>query len=171
MMLKFSVLLEHPYVLPVLFLKCFKHLSEFYFKRTKMLCPKFIKQTLLCVLRNNSWLTLCVPETRWSSQPLTKGSFLIIFWAFLPYSLVLPSTQSPSDTSPAEISGPSSSQMATKTRRLSSASAGKPPLSVEDDFEKLIWEISGGKLEAEIDLDPGKDEDDLLLELSEMIDS
>ncbi|NWS75938.1 ZC11A protein, partial [Crotophaga sulcirostris] len=64
-----------------------------------------------------------------------------------------------------------SSQAAIMTRRLSSTSAGKAPLSVEDDFEKLIWEISGGKLEAEIDLDPGKDEDDLLLELSEMIDS
>ncbi|NXA24372.1 ZC11A protein, partial [Ibidorhyncha struthersii] len=64
-----------------------------------------------------------------------------------------------------------SSQVASKTRRLSSTGAGKAPLSVEDDFEKLIWEISGGKLEAEIDLDPGKDEDDLLLELSEMIDS
>nr|XP_044987047.1 zinc finger CCCH domain-containing protein 11A isoform X2 [Jaculus jaculus] len=85
-------------------------------------------------------------------------------------SFVLPPTQS-SDPSPPEISGPSSSQTATKPRRLSSASTGKPPLSVEDDFEKLIWEISGGKLEAEIDLDPGKDEDDLLLELSEMIDS
>nr|XP_023404045.1 zinc finger CCCH domain-containing protein 11A isoform X2 [Loxodonta africana]XP_023404046.1 zinc finger CCCH domain-containing protein 11A isoform X2 [Loxodonta africana]XP_023404047.1 zinc finger CCCH domain-containing protein 11A isoform X2 [Loxodonta africana]XP_023404048.1 zinc finger CCCH domain-containing protein 11A isoform X2 [Loxodonta africana]XP_023404049.1 zinc finger CCCH domain-containing protein 11A isoform X2 [Loxodonta africana]XP_023404050.1 zinc finger CCCH domain-contai len=86
-------------------------------------------------------------------------------------SLVLSPTQSSSDSSPPEVSGPSSSQMATKPRRLSSASTGKPPLSVEDDFEKLIWEISGGKLEAEIDLDPGKDEDDLLLELSEMIDS
>ncbi|XP_014638987.1 PREDICTED: zinc finger CCCH domain-containing protein 11A [Ceratotherium simum simum] len=86
-------------------------------------------------------------------------------------SLLLPPTQSSSDPSPLEASGPSSSQMATNTRRLSSASTGKPPLSVEDDFEKLIWEISGGKLEAEIDLDPGKDEDDLLLELSEMIDS
>ncbi|KAK2504884.1 hypothetical protein MC885_010142 [Smutsia gigantea] len=86
-------------------------------------------------------------------------------------SLVLPPTQTSSDAAPPEISGPSSSQMAMKTRRLSSASTGKPPLSVEDDFEKLIWEISGGKLEAEIDLDPGKDEDDLLLELSEMIDS
>lgn len=64
-----------------------------------------------------------------------------------------------------------SSQVDAKTRQLSSTGAGKPPLSVEDDFEKLIWEISGGKLEAEIDLDPGKDEDDLLLELSEMIDS
>ncbi|XP_040472313.1 zinc finger CCCH domain-containing protein 11A isoform X1 [Falco naumanni] len=62
-------------------------------------------------------------------------------------------------------------QVPVKTRRLSSTGAGKAPLSVEDDFEKLIWEISGGKLEAEIDLDPGKDEDDLLLELSEMIDS
>nr|XP_037841647.1 zinc finger CCCH domain-containing protein 11A isoform X3 [Chlorocebus sabaeus] len=86
-------------------------------------------------------------------------------------SLVLPPTQSSSVSSPPEVSGPSSSQMSMKTRRLSSASTGKPPLSVEDDFEKLIWEISGGKLEAEIDLDPGKDEDDLLLELSEMIDS
>ncbi|NWI29972.1 ZC11A protein, partial [Sula dactylatra] len=64
-----------------------------------------------------------------------------------------------------------SSQVAVKTCRLSSTGAGKAPVSVEDDFEKLIWEISGGKLEAEIDLDPGKDEDDLLLELSEMIDS
>lgn len=86
-------------------------------------------------------------------------------------SLVLPQAQSSSDPSPPEASGPSSSQMATKARRLSTASTGKPPLSMEDDFEKLIWEISGGKLEAEIDLDPGKDEDDLLLELSEMIDS
>ncbi|XP_048183888.1 zinc finger CCCH domain-containing protein 11A isoform X2 [Corvus hawaiiensis] len=72
-----------------------------------------------------------------------------------------------------EVSGSSSSslEVPVKLRRLSSASSSKPPLSVEDDFEKLIWEISGGKLEAEIDLDPGKDEDDLLLELSEMIDS
>ncbi|NWV62453.1 ZC11A protein, partial [Malurus elegans] len=73
-----------------------------------------------------------------------------------------------------EVSGSSSSsslEVPVKLRRLSSAGSAKTPLSVEDDFEKLIWEISGGKLEAEIDLDPGKDEDDLLLELSEMIDS
>lgn len=86
-------------------------------------------------------------------------------------SSALSSAQPSSEPLLPEGSGPSSSQMATKPRRLSSASTGKPPLSVEDDFEKLIWEISGGKLEAEIDLDPGKDEDDLLLELSEMIDS
>ncbi|XP_060087378.1 zinc finger CCCH domain-containing protein 11A isoform X2 [Heteronotia binoei] len=71
----------------------------------------------------------------------------------------------------AETVSSASSHVAVKTRRLSSTGAGKAPSSVEDDFEKLIWEISGGKLEAEIDLDPGKDEDDLLLELSEMIDS
>ncbi|NWZ95150.1 ZC11A protein, partial [Nesospiza acunhae] len=78
-----------------------------------------------------------------------------------------------------EVSGSSSScssssssvEAPLKLRRLSSAGGAKAVLSVEDDFEKLIWEISGGKLEAEIDLDPGKDEDDLLLELSEMIDS
>lgn len=86
-------------------------------------------------------------------------------------SSALSSAQASSEPLLPEGSGPSSSQMAAKPRRLSSASTGKPPLSVEDDFEKLIWEISGGKLEAEIDLDPGKDEDDLLLELSEMIDS
>ncbi|XP_053101392.1 zinc finger CCCH domain-containing protein 11A isoform X2 [Hemicordylus capensis] len=74
-------------------------------------------------------------------------------------------------TMQAEITNPTSSNAAVKSRRLSSTGAGKTPSSVEDDFEKLIWEISGGKLEAEIDLDPGKDEDDLLLELSEMIDS
>uniref|UniRef100_U3FVJ1 Zinc finger CCCH domain-containing protein 11A n=1 Tax=Micrurus fulvius TaxID=8637 RepID=U3FVJ1_MICFL len=72
----------------------------------------------------------------------------------------------------AEIANPSSSRAAAaKTRRLSSTGTGKIQSSVEDDFDKLIWEISGGKLEAEIDLDPGKDEDELLLELSEMIDS
>ncbi|KAL7985309.1 hypothetical protein Chor_003879 [Crotalus horridus] len=72
----------------------------------------------------------------------------------------------------AEIANPSSSRAAvTKARRLSSTGTGKIQSSVEDDFDTLIWEISGGKLEAEIDLDPGKDEDELLLELSEMIDS
>ncbi|XP_009509050.2 zinc finger CCCH domain-containing protein 11A isoform X1 [Phalacrocorax carbo] len=79
---------------------------------------------------------------------------------------------SPADSvAQSEVSSSTSSQVAVKTCRLSSTGSGKTPLSVEDDFEKLIWEISGGKLEAEIDLDPGKDEDDLLLELSEMIDS
>ncbi|XP_065505383.1 zinc finger CCCH domain-containing protein 11A isoform X2 [Caloenas nicobarica] len=85
-----------------------------------------------------------------------------------------PEAQLGSPAAPAahsEVSSSSSSPATVKTRRLSSTGAGKAPLSVEDDFEKLIWEISGGKLEAEIDLDPGKDEDDLLLELSEMIDS
>uniref|UniRef100_A0A8B9T2T9 C3H1-type domain-containing protein n=1 Tax=Anas platyrhynchos TaxID=8839 RepID=A0A8B9T2T9_ANAPL len=69
-----------------------------------------------------------------------------------------------------ETSTSASSQLEeARTRRLSST--GNAHLSADEDFEKLLWEISGGRLEAEIDLDPGKDEDDLLLELSEMIDS
>lgn len=55
-----------------------------------------------------------------------------------------------------------------RTRRLSSP--GNAPLSVDEDFEMLLWEISDGILEDELELDPGKDEDDLLLELSKMID-
>ncbi|XP_012872772.1 PREDICTED: zinc finger CCCH domain-containing protein 11A [Dipodomys ordii] len=128
-------------------------------------------KTVLCVLRKQHRVNSVFPRlpsenTRESGCTAKYNSLFHFFLSF-----VLPPTQSSSEPSPPEVSGPSSSQVATKTRRLSSASTGKPPLSVEDDFEKLIWEISGGKLEAEIDLDPGKDEDDLLLELSEMIDS
>lgn len=116
-------------------------------------------------------------------SPAKKAAMAVVPLLSEDKSITMSETEKPKDScllssAPAssepllpEGSGPSSSQMATKPRRLSSASTGKPPLSVEDDFEKLIWEISGGKLEAEIDLDPGKDEDDLLLELSEMIDS
>nr|XP_038037530.1 zinc finger CCCH domain-containing protein 11A-like isoform X3 [Anas platyrhynchos] len=69
-----------------------------------------------------------------------------------------------------ETSTSASSQLEeARTRRLSST--GNAPLSADEDLEKLLWEISGGRLEAEIDLDLGKDEDELLLELSEMIDS
>jgi len=69
-----------------------------------------------------------------------------------------------------ETSTSASSQLEeARTRQLSST--GNAPLSADDDLEQLLWEISGGRLEAEIDLDPGKDDDELLLELSEMIDS
>ncbi|NXY10320.1 ZC11A protein, partial [Pteruthius melanotis] len=81
------------------------------------------------------------------------------------------SSSSTSTSFSSSSSSSSSLEVPLKLRRLSSAGSAKAAPSVEDDFEKLIWEISGGKLEAEIDLDPGKDEDDLLLELSEMIDS
>ncbi|NWT27836.1 ZC11A protein, partial [Cardinalis cardinalis] len=91
-------------------------------------------------------------------QPGTQGDSLA-------QSEVSGSSTSSSSSSSSSLEAP------LKLRRLSSAGGAKAALSVEDDFEKLIWEISGGKLEAEIDLDPGKDEDDLLLELSEMIDS
>nr|XP_015198230.1 PREDICTED: zinc finger CCCH domain-containing protein 11A [Lepisosteus oculatus]XP_015198231.1 PREDICTED: zinc finger CCCH domain-containing protein 11A [Lepisosteus oculatus]XP_015198233.1 PREDICTED: zinc finger CCCH domain-containing protein 11A [Lepisosteus oculatus] len=56
-----------------------------------------------------------------------------------------------------------------KTRRLSSASSRVPGTEV-DDFEELIKEFDDG-LDNEIELDPAKDDEDLLLELSEMIGS
>ncbi|XP_072213829.1 zinc finger CCCH domain-containing protein 11A-like [Excalfactoria chinensis] len=68
-------------------------------------------------------------------------------------------------------SASASSQSVAKAQQLSSTGAGKTPLSVEDDLEKFMGEMSGGNLEAEIGLDPGKDVDELLLELDEMIDS
>ncbi|XP_046731172.1 zinc finger CCCH domain-containing protein 11A isoform X1 [Silurus meridionalis] len=63
----------------------------------------------------------------------------------------------------------------TRPRRASLASArGSAPAensSTVDDFEDLLDEFTDDRLEDEIELDPGKGEDDLLLELSEMIDS
>ncbi|XP_053562690.1 zinc finger CCCH domain-containing protein 11A [Bombina bombina] len=72
--------------------------------------------------------------------------------------------QKSSVASPSGPDSPNTLPAKVKSRRTSS-------LPAEDDFDKLIWEISGGKLGDEIDLEPGKDEDDLLLELSEMIDN
>lgn len=111
----------------------------------------------------------------WSAEnvsPVTKCCVLIVLFLVPPsLELQLGSQADSVEQSGDSSSASASSQSVAKAQQLSSTGAGKAPLSVEDDFEKLIWEISGGKLEAEIDLDPGKDEDDLLLELSEMIDS
>ncbi|KAG7319110.1 hypothetical protein KOW79_017584 [Hemibagrus wyckioides] len=63
----------------------------------------------------------------------------------------------------------------TRPRRASLASArSSGPAgnsSTVDDLEDLLDEFTDDRLEDEIELDPGKGEDDLLLELSEMIDS
>lgn len=62
-----------------------------------------------------------------------------------------------------------------RTRRLSSVSsragASLNNSAAVDDFEELMKEFSDDRLEDEIELDPAKGEDDLLLELSEMIGS
>nr|XP_008107867.1 PREDICTED: zinc finger CCCH domain-containing protein 11A [Anolis carolinensis]XP_008107868.1 PREDICTED: zinc finger CCCH domain-containing protein 11A [Anolis carolinensis]XP_008107869.1 PREDICTED: zinc finger CCCH domain-containing protein 11A [Anolis carolinensis]XP_008107870.1 PREDICTED: zinc finger CCCH domain-containing protein 11A [Anolis carolinensis]XP_008107871.1 PREDICTED: zinc finger CCCH domain-containing protein 11A [Anolis carolinensis]XP_008107872.1 PREDICTED: zinc finger CC len=71
----------------------------------------------------------------------------------------------------ADIASPASSHEVVKTHIPSSTGPPKTPCAVEDEIDKLMWEISEGTLEDEIELDPGKDQDDLLLELSEMIDS
>ncbi|XP_052670461.1 zinc finger CCCH domain-containing protein 11A-like [Harpia harpyja] len=63
-----------------------------------------------------------------------------------------------------------SSQVAVKTHQLSSTGAWEAPFSVEDDFEKFLWEISGGKQEDEMDVDPENDEDDFFMEIGELID-
>ncbi|XP_005991751.1 zinc finger CCCH domain-containing protein 11A [Latimeria chalumnae] len=84
---------------------------------------------------------------------------------------ITPSLEKPKDSVHLPVSGqPAPSCAAVKTRRQSSLSS-KLASSLDDDFEALMKEFADDKLEAEIELDPGKDEDDLLQELSEMIDS
>uniref|UniRef100_W5KRA6 Zinc finger CCCH-type containing 11A n=1 Tax=Astyanax mexicanus TaxID=7994 RepID=W5KRA6_ASTMX len=64
---------------------------------------------------------------------------------------------------------------ASRARRssvVSARTAATPAAnSSVDDFEDLLDEFTDDKLEDEMQLDPGMGEDDLLLELSEMIDS
>lgn len=58
--------------------------------------------------------------------------------------------------------------------RRSSTTFGRTPAvtsSSMDDFEDLLDEFTDDRLEDDLELDSGKGEDDLLLELSEMIDS
>lgn len=52
-----------------------------------------------------------------------------------------------------------------KTRRSTVSS------SAMDEFDELMIEFTDDRLEDDLELDPGKGEDDYLLELSEMIDS
>uniref|UniRef100_H3AXW0 Zinc finger CCCH-type containing 11A n=1 Tax=Latimeria chalumnae TaxID=7897 RepID=H3AXW0_LATCH len=85
-------------------------------------------------------------------------------------SLCFNNTQSPKSVHLPVSGQPAPSCAAVKTRRQSSLSS-KLASSLDDDFEALMKEFADDKLEAEIELDPGKDEDDLLQELSEMIDS
>ncbi|XP_064162247.1 zinc finger CCCH domain-containing protein 11A isoform X2 [Anguilla rostrata] len=56
-----------------------------------------------------------------------------------------------------------------KPRRQSTAATRAP--AALDDLDELMNEFADDPLDGEMELDPGKDEDDLLLELSEMIDS
>ena len=85
-------------------------------------------------------------------------------------SSVLSLAQASSEPLLPEGSGPSSSQMTTKPCWPELCLDRKTSSSKEDECEKLIRGVSGGTSEAEIDLDLGKDGDDLLLELSEMTD-
>eukprot|EP00076_Gallus_gallus_P043470 XP_025009008.1 zinc finger CCCH domain-containing protein 11A-like [Gallus gallus] len=68
-------------------------------------------------------------------------------------------------------SASASPQTAAKTQQPCSTGAGKAPFSAEDDLEKLMLELSGGDLEQAVDSEPEKDVDELLQELSDMIES
>ena len=58
-------------------------------------------------------------------------------------------------------------------QQLSCTEAGKALVSEDDDedLEKLLMEMTGEELEGESDVDAEKDVDELLLELSDIIDS
>jgi len=76
-----------------------------------------------------------------------------------------------------EVSSPPSqcSQAADETQQLSCTEAGEKLVSEDDDddedLEKLLMEMTGEELEGESDVDAEKDVDELLLELSDIIDS
>ncbi|KAA0707724.1 Zinc finger CCCH domain-containing protein 11A [Triplophysa tibetana] len=89
-------------------------------------------------------------------------------------TIVPSSTSKTSET----VAVPQSSVIRTpslRSRRSSSTTgrgaSGAFSSSSIDDFEDLLDEFTDDRLEDELDLDSGKGEDDLLLELSEMIDN
>eukprot|EP00076_Gallus_gallus_P031408 XP_015157489.1 zinc finger CCCH domain-containing protein 11A-like isoform X1 [Gallus gallus] len=84
---------------------------------------------------------------------------------------LLPGSQADSVAQSEVSSAPSySSQDAAETQQLSCAEAGEALVSEEDDLEQFVMEITG-ELEGEIEVDAEKDVDELLLELSDIIDS
>ncbi|XP_073682005.1 zinc finger CCCH domain-containing protein 11A isoform X2 [Garra rufa] len=91
----------------------------------------------------------------------------------VPVSCVEPA----STTSPEIVAVPQSPVIKTpsmqRSRRSSTATSRAPVVtsSSVDDFEDLLDEFTDDRLEDDLELDSGKGEDDLLLELSEMIDS
>lgn len=81
-----------------------------------------------------------------------------------------------STTSPEIVAVPQSPVVKTPSMRSrrSSTTTGRTSVvtsSSLDDFEDLLDEFTDDRLEDDLELDSGKGEDDLLLELSEMIDS
>ncbi|XP_049687818.1 zinc finger CCCH domain-containing protein 11A-like isoform X13 [Accipiter gentilis] len=104
---------------------------------------------------------------------LTEDSLLSIGGREKPQTSPELHTGSPADSvAPSEVSSSTSasSGVAVKKRRLSSTGAWEAPFSVEDNFQKFLWEISGGKLEEIIDVYPDNDEDDFFMEIGELID-
>ncbi|XP_056590653.1 zinc finger CCCH domain-containing protein 11A isoform X3 [Triplophysa dalaica] len=80
-------------------------------------------------------------------------------------------TIEPSSTSKTSVAVPQSLRSRRSSSTTGRAASGAFSSSSIDDFEDLLDEFTDDRLEDELDLDSGKGEDDLLLELSEMIDN
>ncbi|XP_065097399.1 zinc finger CCCH domain-containing protein 11A [Paramisgurnus dabryanus] len=91
--------------------------------------------------------------------------------------IVEPSSTTPkASESVAVLKSPVNRTPSLRFRRSSSTTVRSTAVAVTssssmDDFEDLLDEFTDDRLEDELELDSGKGEDDLLLELSEMIDS
>lgn len=57
------------------------------------------------------------------------------------------------------------------SRSSATAPSASSSTSAMDEFDELMNEFTDDRLDDDLELDPGKGEDDYLLELSEMIDS
>ncbi|XP_043107765.1 zinc finger CCCH domain-containing protein 11A [Puntigrus tetrazona] len=109
------------------------------------------------------------PDVQSNTQQVTSNSVDI---QIVPMNCAEPA----STTSPEIVTVPQSPVVKTPSMRSrrSSTTTGRTPVvtsSSVDDFEDLLDEFTDDRLENDLELDSGKGEDDLLLELSEMIDS
>ncbi|KAL6464553.1 hypothetical protein MHYP_G00268700 [Metynnis hypsauchen] len=117
--------------------------------------------------RIESTATVCSAEVGAGTQQMSS---LVEDVIGLPSKTTSPVTDALSVPQSPVIKTPTLSRA--RRQSLVSARAATNPgsSSTVDDFEDLLDEFTDDKLEDEMELDPGKGEDDLLLELSEMID-
>ncbi|XP_036415177.1 zinc finger CCCH domain-containing protein 11A [Colossoma macropomum] len=114
-----------------------------------------------------STATVCSSEVGAGTQQMSS---LVEDGINLPSKTMSPVTETLSVPQSPVVKTPTLSRA--RRQSLVSARAATNPgsSSMVDDFEDLLDEFTDDKLEDEMELDPGKGEDDLLLELSEMID-
>ncbi|XP_072522019.1 zinc finger CCCH domain-containing protein 11A isoform X2 [Salminus brasiliensis] len=106
---------------------------------------------------------VCSPEVGLSTQEISDVS--------IPSKATSSVTGPPSVQQSPVVRTPSQSRARRSSVVSARTAAPAGNSSTVDDFEDLLDEFTDDKLEDEMQLDPGVGEDDLLLELSEMIDS